>query len=208
MAAHIQFNERVNVRIFKKGEGQGSQFAGGYGEILGEFSDQLKGLEHSALTPTDVDFNNLINIRDAAQLERRPRDMSINNWHIKPNGMIYQGNTEHSSKVVRVEGQVVITESGSRYLLLNRDKHIKEAMNLILSCYSDYPVYNSADPLASSSIPLLLAAELICYGSLANRRDQILQHFFEYGRNPRIIKISATCLNPYSWVLSMAESSV
>ena len=205
-AHHIQFNEKINVRVFKKGEGKGDQFAGGYGDILGEYSDQLKGLVHTTLTPTDFDVNNLVNIKEAAQLKHRPRDMSISDWHVKPDGMIYQGNNEHSSKVVRVEGQVVFTSSGSRYYLLNRDKHIKEVMNLIVSCFSDYPIYNSADPLSSSSIPLLLAAELICYGSLANRRDQILQHFSEYGRNPHLIKISATCLNPYSWVLSMAES--
>jgi len=206
MAAHIKFNEKINVRIYKKGEGKGNQFAGGYGDILGEYSDQLKGLVYSAVTPTDFDVNNLMNITDAAQLKHRPRDMSINDWHVKPDGMIYQGNNEHSSKAVRVEGQVVFTSSGSRYYLLNRDKNIKEVMNLIISCFYDYPIYNSADPLSSSSIPLLLAAELICYGSLANRRDQILQHFSEYGRNPHLIKISATFLNPYSWVLSMAES--
>lgn len=83
----------------------------------------------------------------------------IDNWHIKPDGCIYQGPREHSSQVKDIRGNLVVTQSGRWYLLGQPDDGIRGVMAQVLPAW-DWP----RDPLAPSCRQALLLAETIVYG--------------------------------------------
>jgi len=202
----VRFNNRVVVAEFNRGPRlEGGGFAGGYVDIIRQFSDQLNDIQYSNIVPNDIDFNNLKNIRDINTTPVKPRDMSIEKWHIKPDGCIYQGNTEHSSRVVRFNGNVCITASGSRYVLIGRDSQIKEVMNIIYSTYEDYPSYNYYDPFNPNTIPLLFAAEMIVYGKYSSIRDRIL-HNLRTKASGENTRWKFGTKNPFEYVDSIGRS--
>ena len=171
----VKFNERVKIAEYERGPGIRGDFAGGYVDIIRQYSDQLKNVNYSPTLPTDIDVNTLVNIRDKTIFEKKPRDMIIENWHVKPDGCVYQGNKEHSSVVIRIEGNVVHTAGGSRYVCIKRDPNIRAVMNILASVYNDYTPFDSKNPFHPDSLPLLFTAELLVYGRLAAKKDQILQ---------------------------------
>ena len=71
-----------------------------------------------------------------------------------------------ASVVVRIQGNVVTTATGSRYILTNRDPKIKDAMNHILAAYRNAPQYDSTEPLHHDMHGFLFAAEMLVYGDL------------------------------------------
>lgn len=203
----VKFNDRVKIAEFERGPGQRHQFAGGYVEIIRQYSDQLNDIQYSEVAPTDINVNTLVNIIDAATassddntIRSRPRDMTIENFHIKPDGCVYQGNSEHSSRVVRIEGNVVYTEGGSRYMCVKRDSAIKQVMKAIMAAYHDYPQYNYLNPFSPDSLPLLFAAELLVYGSLVAKKDQVLQRLTN-----TIPKLNFGERNPYELVIALSQ---
>jgi hypothetical protein len=86
----------------------------------------------------------------------------IEDWHVKADGCIYQGPTEHSSPVGAVSGKVVTTRSGSRYVLGRLDARIEAVLSFIAP-----GSFDANDPLAPSTRTKLLYAERIIYGGAA-----------------------------------------
>ena len=83
----------------------------------------------------------------------------IADWHVKADGCIYQGPSEHSSPIGSVAGTVVTTRSGSLYALGRLDTRIAAVMELIAP-----GSFNPLDPLAPAVRPQLLYAERVVYG--------------------------------------------
>ena len=86
----------------------------------------------------------------------------IEDWHVKADGCIYQGPTEHSSPVGAVSGKVVTTRSGSRYVLGRLDARIEAVLSFIAP-----GSFDANDPLAPATRTKLLYAERIIYGGAA-----------------------------------------
>lgn len=111
--------------------------------------------------------NNANNTKSAPRL--------IDGWHIKPDGFLYQGPTEHSSQVVEVHGNIVVTRSGSRYALGTLDDAIAKVMRLIAGNNAGAHAFNPHDPLAAATRAQLLFAERIVYGPARESGRQVLE---------------------------------
>lgn len=81
---------------------------------------------------------------------------------MRPDGCVYQGPTEHSSPIASVQGALVTTRSGNRYVLGALDPLVADVMHLISP-----GSFNPADPLAPSTQKLLLFATSVAYGPAA-----------------------------------------
>lgn len=173
------FNPRVQVRELQAGSiGTTRGYPGAYGEVIRQYSASLAAASYEEASPpidaNAVDFSQhragaTGGARRNNEEERRQprRDVLVSNWYFKSDGTIYQG-AEHTSPIVAAQGNVVTTRSGSRYVLQNRDPHIKEAMNHIFAAYQTSSIhpYRSTEPLHPTMIPFLIAAEMLVYGEL------------------------------------------
>jgi len=195
------FNERVQVREIRRGPGrsEGSWYVGAWADVVAQYSEPLAGVEHTDVSPT-IDTAHLLDMSHHDPTPTMKKDRLISNWHIKTDGMVYQG-SEHCSVVVRIEGNVVTTISGSRYVLTNRDPRIKEVMESIRKAYIRAPEYSSSNPLEKQIIPFLFAAEKLVYGELSNKRGNILTNLAEIsGRvdfeSTDPVSLVTTCFSP------------
>lgn len=196
------FNDRVQVRVIQPGSSpsaRGHGYAGAYAGILAQYSQPLAAASHSDVAP-EIDVSTMMDMSHHDATPAIKKDKLISNWHIKKDGMIYQG-VEHSSVVVKIEGNVVTTASGNRYVLTNRDPRIKEVMTRIQVAYTHVPMYSSANPLSYPSNLFLLAAEKLCYGELVAKCDNILSNLAEISG-----RVDLTSTSPISLVSKCTSS--
>ena len=107
------------------------------------------------------------------------------NQHIKNDGFLYHGPSQHTSMVVNIQGNVVHTVNGTVYYLLDVDSEIGLVMSLLVSIPRGpftvspstgdaYPPWNPLDPINPRHVPLLFLAERIVYGDLSPRKAGIV----------------------------------
>ena len=179
------FNDRVQVREVDPGSLQDGSvgqrthnYPGARADVLREYSAPLANASYERESPP---LENPVTVDFQAQncgnggffnAAVRRRDELIPNWHIKRDGMVYQGE-QHTSVVAEIYGNAVITASGSRYRLTNRDPRIKDTMNHILDAYRNSPTYRSEEPLRRDTLDFLFAAEMLVYGDFRPYADEV-----------------------------------
>lgn len=185
------FNEEVHVREMKRGPQQevAWQHAGLDKEVVQEYTISLAGIPCSPDAPVwsqGIDVATLP-MFSSQPVQQQPQPMQIfphqpttiqakqiTGWHVRPDGRIYQGKSEYSSPVVKVEGNWVTTASGSVYALVNRDPAVKRVMNFLAANSFGCPEYTSADPLNASLLPLWSPSVRAVYGDWSAHLPQVL----------------------------------
>ena len=169
----VKFKDRVDVIEVNTGSGKGvHEYAGCYPGIVRKYSAPIASAGYSSVVPPGLEAINVASLprfpsRPESAPNTPPSVVVIQGWHINVDGCIYQGGAEHSSRVVRVDGNIVTTASGSRYLLHSRDAQIKRIMEFVLAqtSHPELPPYDpNNDPLSPPYIPLLLCCERFVYG--------------------------------------------
>ena len=181
MSGRVVFKDRVEVITHRPGPGAGSEYAGAYGGAVARYSAALAGASHSPAAPPDVSAMDVESLprfgRPPARAALPAAPVVISGWHYKSNGCVYQGASEHCSVVVNVEGNVVVTASGSRYLLSGIDHRIDQLVQFVLrnTSHADLPDYDSnANPLSPAYVPLLVVVERFVYGDLSQHHPTLL----------------------------------
>ena len=90
----------------------------------------------------------------------------IDNWHVKPDGCVWQGTTEHSSRVVNVNGRFFQTRSQNWYILGTVNPRIAEVCQQV-----GFPVDPDA-PL--KNLEAMLYAEKVVYGPVSPAIERCL----------------------------------
>jgi hypothetical protein len=110
----------------------------------------------------------------------------ISNWHVKSDGCVWQGRTEHSSPVLDVRGRFFKTKSKSWYILGEVNQEISEICALIGHAIDpDAPLRN---------IAALLYAEKLVFGTAHEHVLRCLTALRDLDRELASPQITSSCM--------------